>query len=111
EEIRSRNEDLVALQGEVSQLRVEVENQARELAELQQQAGRFERGDVYFVRDQLIYSGAVSATTPAEAREQLAAFIAEATEYVSRRGVERIRVTTEQFNLLVDVTVQTPGEV
>jgi len=111
DEIRRRNEDLVALQGEVAQLRQEVEDQARELAVLQQEAGRFERGDVYFVRDQLIYSGAVQATTPAEAREQLAAFIAEATEFVSRRGVERIRVTTEQFNLLVDVIVQTPGEV
>ncbi len=111
EEIRRRNEDLQALQGEVFQLRDEVEGQARELADLQQEAGRFERGDVYFVRDQLIYSGSVEANAPAEAREELAAFIAEATDYVSRRGVERIRVSNEQFNLLVDVIVQTPGSV
>ncbi len=109
EEIRRRNEDLQSLQAEVDQLRTDVEDQAAQLAELQQEAGRFERGDVYFVRDQLIYSGAVDAATPAEAREELAAFIAEATDYVSRRGVERIRVTTEQFNLLVDVITQTPG--
>src|SRR5690606_32370216 len=108
-EISRRNEDLLALQDEVNRLRDEVEAQARELFDLQQEAGRFERGDVYFMRDQLIYSGAVDASTPAEAREELAAFIAEATEYVSRRGVERIRVTTEQFNLLVDVITQTPG--
>ncbi|HZJ10991.1 MAG TPA: DUF3084 domain-containing protein [Trueperaceae bacterium] len=108
-EIRRRNEDLLELQAEVGDLRAEVENQARQLAELQQEAGRFEGGEVYFVRDQLIYSGAVFAQSAAEAREELAAFIAEATTFVSRRGVERIRVTTEQFNLLVDVITQTPG--
>ncbi len=109
EEIRRRNEDLQTLQAEVNNLRTDVEDQAAQLAELQQEAGRFERGDVYFVRDQLIYSGPVYANTPAEAREELAGFIAAATDYVSRRGVERIRVTTEQFNLLVDVITQTPG--
>src|SRR5690606_37190792 len=87
EEIRQRNQDLQNLQSEVFNLRTEVEDQAQQLADLQQEAGRFERGDVYFVRDQLIYSGAVDAGSAAEAREELAGFIAEATDYVSRRGV------------------------
>src|SRR5690606_30651238 len=99
---------LLDLQEEVAERRNEVETQARQLVELQQEAGRFEGGEVYFVRDQLIYSGAIYAQAPAEVREELAAFIAEATAFVSRRGVERIRVTADQFNLLVDVITQTP---
>ncbi|HNQ99056.1 MAG TPA: hypothetical protein PKN52_03585, partial [Trueperaceae bacterium] len=46
---------------------------------------------------------------PAAIREELAAFINDATAFVARRGVERVRVTTEQFNVLVDEIGQTPG--
>ena len=108
QEIRNRNEDLVNLQNEVALLRSDLERQSDLLDDLQQEAGRFEAGEVYFVKDQLIYSGAIYAQSAAEARQELAAFIAEATAFVSRRGVETIRVTPDQFNLLVDVIVQTP---
>lgn len=108
QEIRNRNEDLVNLQNEVASLRSDLERQSDLLDDLQQEAGRFEAGEVFFVKDQLIYSGAIYAQSAAEARQELAAFIAEATGFVSRRGVEQIRVTPEQFNLLVDVIVQTP---
>lgn len=107
-EIRSRNEDLGNLQSEVNDLREDLEAQSRLLDDLQQEAGRFEGGEVFFVRDQLIYSGAIYAQAPAEVRQELAAFIADATAFVARRGVERIRVTADQFNLLVDVITQTP---
>lgn len=108
DEIRQRNETVQTLQGTVDELRAEVEGQARELSDLQQQYGRFEGGEVYFVKDQLIYSGAIYAQEPAAVREELASFISDATAFVARRGVERIRVTTEQFNVLVDVISQTP---
>jgi hypothetical protein len=107
-EIRSRNEDLINLQDEVNDLREELETQSRLLDDLQQEAGRFEGGEVFFVRDQLIYSGAIYAQSPAEVRQELAAFIANATTFVARRGVERILVTPDQFNLLVEVITQTP---
>lgn len=108
-EITQRNVRVQELQGTVSELRGDVERQARELSDLQQEFQRFEGGEVYFVKDQLIYSGAIHAQEPAAVREELASFISEATAFVARRGVERIRVTTEQFNLLVDVITQTPG--
>ncbi|MFO7547001.1 MAG: DUF3084 domain-containing protein [Trueperaceae bacterium] len=108
DEIRQRNETVQTLQATVDELRAEVEGQARDLAELQQQYGRFEGGEVYFVKDQLIYSGAIYAQEPAAVREELASFISDATAFVARRGVERIRVTTEQFNVLVEVISQTP---
>lgn len=109
DEIRQRNETVQTLQATVDDLRAEVEGQARDLAELQQQYGRFEGGEVYFVKDQLIYSGAIYAQEPAAVREELASFISDATAFVARRGVERIRVTTEQFNVLVEVISQTPA--
>ena len=108
DEIRQRNETVQTLQSTVDELRTEVEGQARDLADLQQQYGRFEGGEVYFVKDQLIYSGAIYAQEPAAVREELASFISDATAFVARRGVERIRVTTEQFNVLVEVISQTP---
>ncbi len=108
DQIRLRNEAVVELQTSVDELRNEVESQANELRELQLAAGRFEGGDVYFVRDQLIYSGAIYAQEPAAVRQELARFVQEATTFVARRGVESIRVTAEQFNLLVDVISQTP---
>lgn len=107
-EIRNRNDDLVNLQGEVNALREDLETQSRLLDDLQQEAGRFEGGEVFFVKDQLIYSGAIYSQAPAEVRQELASFIADATAFVARRGVERIRVTADQFNLLVDVITQTP---
>ncbi len=108
DQIRQRNAAVQDLQVIVSDLQVSVERQAGELRELQLAAGRFEGGDVYFVRDQLIYSGAIHAQDPAEVRQELAAFIADATTFVARRGVERVNVTPEQFSLLVDVISQTP---
>ncbi|HRP48216.1 MAG TPA: hypothetical protein PLT07_11750, partial [Trueperaceae bacterium] len=108
-EIRQRNATVQELQGNVDDLQREVELQARDLADLQQEFQRFEGGEVYFVKDQLIYSGAISAQEPAAIREELAAFVNDATAFVARRGVERVRVTTDQFNALVDVIGQTPG--
>jgi len=108
-EIKQRNATVLELQGTVGDLRKEVEKQASDLADLQHEFQRFEGGEVYFVKDQLIYSGAIMAQDPAAIREELAAFINEATAFVARRGVERLRVTTEQFNVLVDVIGQTPG--
>src|SRR5690606_20026640 len=108
-EIRQGNVTVQELQATVDELRDSVERQASDLAALQQEYQRFEGGEVYFVKDQLIYSGAIHAQEPAAVRDELAAFIADATAFVSRRGVERVRVTSEQFNLLVDVITQTPG--
>lgn len=89
-------------------LQIEVEQQATQLRELQFAASRFEGGDVYFVRDQLIYSGAIYSQEPTAVRQELARFVQEANAFVARRGVEGIRVTAEQFNLLVEVISQTP---
>lgn len=108
-EIRLRNQTVQDLQASVFELQKDAERQAQILSELQQEYQRFEAGEVYFVRDQLIYSGPIYAQEPAAVRDELAAFISEATAFVARRGVERIRVTTEQFNVLVDVITQTPG--
>ncbi len=109
EEIRQRNLTVQELQAAVDDLQRDVERQARDLADLQQDYQRFEGGEVYFVKDQLIYSGAIHAQDPAAVRDELASFIADATVFVARRGVERIRVTPEQVNMLVDVITQTPG--
>ncbi|MEJ2289099.1 MAG: hypothetical protein P8Y02_10750, partial [Deinococcales bacterium] len=49
------------------------------------------------------------AQDPAAIKDELTKFIASATTYVARRGVEKLRVTPEQFNSLVDVIAQTPG--
>lgn len=107
-EITQRNTLVRELEGAVEELRGDVERQARDLADLQQEYQRFEGGEVYFVKDQLIYSGVIYSQDPAAVRDELASFISDATAFVARRGVERIRVTSEQFNLLVEVITQTP---
>ncbi|MFU8887905.1 MAG: DUF3084 domain-containing protein [Trueperaceae bacterium] len=108
-EILSGNEEVRALQDQVVGLNDRLEEQARRLAELQQEFARAASGEVTFARDQVIYSGALYAADAAEARDELAAFVREASAHTARLGAGDVVLTAEQFAGLVEVISETEG--
>ena len=108
-EIIAGNEEVRALQAQVVGLNDRLEEQARRLAELQQEFARAASGEVTFARDQVIYSGALYARDTADAREELAAFVRDASAHTARLGAGEVVLTAEQFAGLVEVISETEG--
>ena len=90
-------------------LTIRLEDQSRRLAEMQREFDRVAAGDVTFAAGELIYSGAIDASTPAEAREALSLFVREASQATARAGAGEVVLRSDQFDILIDAIVQTPG--
>jgi len=108
-EILAGNEQVSVLEGQVLVLNERLEDEARRLADLQLEFSRVASGEVTFVRDQVIYSGALSANTLEGAREELAAFVRDANESIALRGAGVIELSAEQFEGLAQVIAETQG--
>lgn len=108
-EILAGNQQVRLLEGQVATLNERLEEEARRLADLQLEFSRVASGEVTFVRDQVIFSGALSANTVEGAREELAAFVRDANESIALRGAGVIELSAEQFEGLVQVIAETQG--
>ena len=108
-EILAGNEQVRQLQEQVVALNDRLEDQARRLAEVQQEFARAASGEVTFARDQVVYSGALHARDIAEAREELAAFVRAASDHTARLGAGEVVLSAEQFAGLVEVITETEG--
>lgn len=108
-QIIAGNTQVEGLQAQVVSLNERLEEEARRLAELQLEFSRVASGEVTFVRDQVIYSGALYANTLEGAREELAGFVRAANESIASRGVGELELTSEQFEGLARVIAETGG--
>lgn len=108
-EILAGNEEVRGLQEQVRALNERLEDQARRLAEVQQEFSRAASGEVTFARDQVVYSGALHAKDASEAREELAAFVRAASDHTARLGAGEVVLSAEQFAGLVEVIAETDG--
>ncbi|MDA0700533.1 MAG: hypothetical protein O3A02_04935, partial [bacterium] len=98
-----------ALEAQVGELNDRVEDQARRLVEVQLEFSRAASGEITFARDQVVYSGALYASEPAEAREELAAFVRAASDHTARLGAGEVVLSAEQFAGLAEVISETEG--
>jgi len=108
-EILAGNQAVRALQADVDELNDRLEDQARRLVEVQQEFSRAASGEITFARDQVVYSGALYASEPAEAREELAAFVRAASDHTARLGAGEVVLNAEQFAGLAEVIAETEG--
>lgn len=108
DQILQASERAGVLQNQVVELTQRVEDQARSLAQVQREFDRAASGDVTFEAGELIFSGAIDATTASEAREALSAFVREASVATSRRGAGDVVLSSAQVEGLVDAITQTP---
>jgi hypothetical protein len=108
-EILAGNEQVRALQEQVQGLSDRLDDQARRLVEVQQEFSRAASGEITFARDQVVYSGALYAKEPAEAREELAAFVRAASDHTARLGAGEVVLSAEQFAGLAEVIADTDG--
>jgi hypothetical protein len=107
--IRDASARATELEQQVGDLTRRLEDQARRLAEVEREFDRAAMGDVTFETGELIYSGAIAAGDPAEARQALARFVRDASDATSRRGAGEVVLRSDQVAILVDAIVQTPG--
>lgn len=108
-QILSGNETVRQLQGQVEVLRDALDDQARRLTEMQQEFSRVASGEITFERDQVVYSGALYATDVNAARDELAAFVRQASAHTARLGAGEVALSADQFNFLVEVIAETEG--
>jgi len=108
-QILAGNDQVDALQGQVDSLIARLEEEARRLAELQLEFARVASGEVTFVRDQVIYSGALVADTLEGAREELASFVRAANASIALRGAGEMELSPEQFEGLARAVAETDG--
>jgi uncharacterized protein (DUF3084 family) len=108
-QILAGNDQVAALQSQVGSLTTRLEEEARRLAELQLEFARVASGEVTFVRDQVIFSGALYAKTLEGAREELAGFVRSANASIALRGAGELELTPQQFEGLARAVVETDG--
>jgi hypothetical protein len=108
-EILAGNEQVRGLQEQVRVLSDRLDDQARRLVEVQQEFSRAASGEITFARDQVVYSGALYAKEPSEAREELAAFVRAASDHTARLGAGEVVLSAEQFAGLAEVIADTEG--
>ncbi len=108
-QIISGNDMVRQLQGQVEVLRDALDDQARSLTEMQQEFSRVASGEITFERDQVVFSGALHATDVNAARDELAAFVRQASAHTARLGAGEVVLSADQFNFLVEVIAETEG--
>jgi uncharacterized protein (DUF3084 family) len=109
--IQETNEHARQLEANLDILEMQVEDNSRRLSELQDEFDQIADGEVTYRKDDLIYSGLITAENAAEARDALAAYVRAANEVTAQRGAGEVKLSAEQFDSLASLIAQSPGEI
>lgn len=105
-DVLAANASVEELEAQLARQQQRLEEQSRELERAVQQFNEVAGGQVTYKRNELIYSGLVSANSVAEAQEAVAAFARAASDHTLRRGAGDVVLSTEQFNGLVQAVAE-----
>jgi hypothetical protein len=97
------------LEGQITTLTQQLEEQAQELDRVNEQILATNSGELTYGVNAVIHNGVITSQDPVQIRSDITQLVAVASDKAARRGAGPVELKTEQFESLVEAIAESPG--